>query len=263
MLYIDLFFLTGFYFNGLALGLTAAIGKKPVRIGRICLSAAAGSLFNCFLAVFPLPSAGAEIFVTVVFCGSVMAAAAFPPAKPKELLQTSALLFFSSAVLGGGFLFLKRSLGCGDREGVLLLTAFCAAAMLLFRSARRERARGADRYPVRLYYRGKCREFKALLDSGNRLKEPCSGKPVSVVFGSDLEGFVDTCPGLLCIPFRSVGTGQGMLAGMIFERMEIVTDRGVRIVEKPIVAMAKEPLAANGDFSMLLPESLIFDSAFE
>lgn len=260
--YIDLFFLTDFYLNTLALGLTAFMGRKPVQIRRIFLAAAFGSLFNCALEVYPLSSAALELFLAAVPCGSMMTSIAFFIKKPRELVLTSALLLLSSVILGGGFLFLKQSLGCSDGECLLLLGAFGAGTMLFFWDARREHARGRKRYPVRLCHQGKCLEFLALADSGNRLREPGSGKPVSIVFENDLEGLADAVPGILYIPFRSVGTDRGMLTGRVFERMEIVTEEGVRIVEKPIVAAAKEPLTTNGDFSMLLPETLIFDSAF-
>ena len=59
------------------------------------------------------------------------------------------------------------------------------------------------------------------------------------------------------IPYRSVGKEQGMLTGIVFERMEIFRDSGVLTVEKPVVAVAREPLSADGSFTMLLPEELV------
>ena len=83
-------------------------------------------------------------------------------------------------------------------------------------------------------------------DSGNRLREPVTGKPVSVISYEDCRGFCDTLSAVFCIPYRSVGKEQGMLTGIVFERMEIFRDSGVLTVEKPVVAVAREPLSADG-----------------
>ena len=56
---------------------------------------------------------------------------------------------------------------------------------------------------------------------------------------------------------ETVGKEQGMLTGIVFERMEIFRDSGVLTVEKPVVAVAREPLSADGSFTMLLPEELV------
>ncbi len=256
--YPDLFFLTGLCFNFLALGLAAVLGKYPLRIPRLVAAAAAGSACSCAFAVFPvLPRAG-EFAVTVIFVGGAMSAAAFSLKDLCGLARGGGLLFLASSVLGGGFLLFKRSLRLTDGESLLLLTAFAAVCGAFFREAGREHAHGGKRYPVRLYGRGGCRRFSALADSGNRLREPGSGKPVSVVFSEDLKGLAGASPGLLLIPYRSVGTESGMLAAFVADRMEIETETGVRTVERPIVAAAKEPLSKDGDFTMLLPEELLF-----
>lgn len=79
---------------------------------------------------------------------------------------------------------------------------------------------------MRLFYRGEQREFKALADSGNRLREPVSGRPVSVVYVGDLKGFCDSVDGVVYIPYRAVGTRAGLLPAVIFEKMEIVWEKG-------------------------------------
>ena len=132
-----------------------------------------------------------------------------------------------------------------------------AGLAAFFWAAAQSRRLGTLRYPVRLYYRGKEKEFMALADSGNRLREPVTGKPVSVISYEDCRGFCDTLSAVFCIPYRSVGKEQGMLTGIVFERMEIFRDSGVLTVEKPVVAVAREPLSADGSFTMLLPEELV------
>ena len=56
------------------------------------------------------------------------------------------------------------------------------------------------------------------------------------------------------------GTKSGMLPGILFDRMEIMDgeNRSVRI-DRPVVAVSKEPLFFRKDFTMILPESLFTD----
>lgn len=110
--------------------------------------------------------------------------------------------------------FIKRNIlayGLGKPGGRFLEPA--ALAGLFFKRALREKERGRERFLVRLFYRGGQREFKALADSGNRLREPVSGKPVSVVYAGDLKGFCDSVDGVVYIPYRAVGTRAGPASG--------------------------------------------------
>ena len=117
--------------------------------------------------------------------------------------------------------------------------------------------RGRERFLVRLFYRGEQREFKALADSGNRLREPVSGKPVSVVYIGDLKGFCDSVDGVVYIPYRAVGTRAGLLPAVIFEKMEIVWEKRTVEIQRPVVAVAREPLSGDGGFTMLIPEQFV------
>ena len=70
--------------------------------------------------------------------------------------------------------------------------------------------------------------------SGNRLREPVSGKPVSVVYIGDLKGFCDSVDGVVHIPYRAVGTRAGLLPAVIFEKMEIVWEKRTVEIQRPV-----------------------------
>lgn len=113
------------------------------------------------------------------------------------------------------------------------------------------------RYQVRLYHHGICKEFAALADSGNRLRVPETGKPVSLIAYSDCIGFCDRVHAGFYIPYRAVGTENGLLFAMMLERMEIIKDGKTIVVENPVVAVSKERLSSDDSFSVLLPEEYI------
>lgn len=60
--YLDLFFLWVFFLDLLALYLASCLGRMPMRVPGFLAAAAAGSVCNCVLAVFPVLPAAAELF---------------------------------------------------------------------------------------------------------------------------------------------------------------------------------------------------------
>lgn len=115
----------------------------------------------------------------------------------------------------GGFWALVLSAGC-----------VCGLCILGFRG----RVTGQRYVPVSVTVGGKTVELTALLDTGNTLRDPISGKPVLVVEESAAEKLcpltpsqlahpIETMassklPGLRLIPFRAVGSKAGMLLGI-------------------------------------------------
>lgn len=94
-------------------------------------------------------------------------------------------------------------------------------------------------------------------DSGNRLVEPVTGKPVSIIAAADAKEFGSEPAGVLMIPYRAVGTKSGILPGILFDRMEITDgeNRSVRI-DRPVVAVSKDRCFSEKILRMILPESI-------
>lgn len=255
--YLDLFFLTDFLLNLLSLFLSASMGRMYGPLKKLILASAAGSVWNCLLFLFPVFPIMLELVLTVSLMGSFMTAFSFSLKSPGEIVKADVFLAASVWLTGGCFGFLKEYVWLSDWEGMAVLSAFCLGAGLFFKDAMKEKERGKERFLVWLYYNGKKKEFLGLADSGNRLKEPITGKPVSVISYESCKGFCDVLSSVLYIPYRSVGTREGMLPGIVFEKMEICREGRLFEIERPIVAVTKEPLSGSGDFSMLLPEEFV------
>lgn len=255
--YLDLFFLWVFFLDLLALYLASCLGRLPVRVPALLAAAAAGSAVNCILAIFPVLPGTAGLLLAAAGMGSLMSWLAFSPKTPGELLKADGLLLGAAGILGGSMFSLKENVWLTDGESLFVASGVTVLAGLFFKRVLREKERGRERFLVRLFYRGGQREFKALADSGNRLRDPVSGKPVSVVWAGDLKGFCDGVSGVVYIPYRAVGTRSGMLPAVIFERMEIVKERKTVEIQRPVVAVTREPLSADGGFTMLIPEQFV------
>lgn len=98
----------------------------------------------------------------------------------------------------------------------------------------------------------------ALIDTGNCLKEPISGKPVCLVEENALDKIIlhRTMP-FRAIPFHSVGCEHGMLYGIEVSKITVITDETCYVIEQPICAGVHHTLSAKGTYQMILPPSLI------
>lgn len=259
-IYIDVLFLVDFLCSLLALSLTAKMLKRKLTAPRAAAAAAAGSFWSCLITVFPVLPVLLELVFTVLFTGSLMSVLAFPSRDLKSILKADVMLLVSCVAMGGSMMTLKQFLFLKDWEALFCLGAVYWAARILMNMWTTEKARGQERYQVKLFYRGETRVFSALCDSGNRLKEPVSKKPVSVISYEDCIGFCDNVEFPLYIPYRAVGTENGLLTGMILEKMEIQNGEDRLEICRPIVAVSKVPLSVNGDFAMLLPEELLLSA---
>ena len=114
--------------------------------------------------------------------------------------------------------------------------------------------------PVELTYKGKSLKLTALQDTGNCLCDPVTGSPVLVVDKDTavlLTGLspdqlrkpvetMGTIPGLRLIPYRSVGTENGLMLGLRLQEVKIGSWKGSRVV-----AFAPGSLSMEGEYQAL------------
>ena len=97
-----------------------------------------------------------------------------------------------------------------------------------------------------------------LIDTGNHLTEPMTGRPVSIVDWQEaekLERFrriLREKNGYLLIPYRAVGTEKGWMMGMVIDAMYVrYKGKEIRIVH-PVLAVSREKLSRDGRYQIIL-----------
>lgn len=127
----------------------------------------------------------------------------------------------------------------------VMLTAFLM--IWLFRQ------RGKTLYHVCFTYRGTVCEMTALLDTGNGLREPISGKAVCVVEESSIPWNIrEEKEGLYMIPYHAVGTDAGLLPAVKVRQVEIADSGGTYRCQEMLLAVYHGKLSAHGKYQMLL-----------
>ncbi|MCD8083202.1 MAG: sigma-E processing peptidase SpoIIGA [Clostridiales bacterium] len=268
--YLDVFFLVNFAMDAVLLQLTGRVMAMPAA-GRLRFfsGAAVGAVWACLnllLAVGAGYPAWLEWVLTCPAVGSLMILVTFGRKPAPEFIRCVLTLWLIGAVAGGlcgeAERWLARpfslagarmwrqwtlaQIGC-MAVAVFFLGSGCVHGFRSFFAVRSTVCR------VRLHDRGRVKEAVALLDTGNRLTEPYGGQPVHVITAAALRGLGETVPGMIYIPFCSVGKERGLLPAIRIERIEVIREgRTVHTLRRPWLAIVKEPLSPEHQYDMLL-----------
>lgn len=244
-IYVDSLFLINLCMNLYLLMLVDHSMPGTAMPWRLMTGAAVGAV--CFLLPF---FGGAPAWVKIAIGGLTgtagMLCITFPVRNFRMFLKFLERLLLYSFGIGGGMLFLIARLpslreyltsvsGVLCVGGVLFLffrkfhyglkTKNCLCQATLIRGERRMTA-------------------AALIDSGNSLTEPVSGKPVCVVDKRLYDGlWGDEEIGYRVIPYHSIGKKHGIMQGYLLPKLAVDVD-GVRVEFKDVyVAVSKEQIS--------------------
>lgn len=246
-LYVDSLFLINFTMNLYLLMLVDYSTLSSAVPWRLLVGAlfGAGSYLLLFVIGMVLPwklllgAAAALLMLPITF--SVRGLRSF-------LKLTEKMLFFSFS-MGGVLLLLIRCFRFA--EGVLTSAAGLMAAggifLLFWRRFHAQTRQENAVCQVTLAREGVSVKIAALIDSGNALVEPISGKPVSIVeekvfrslWGSGGQGY-------RAIPYHSIGKRHGILEGYLLPELWVETDGVRKVVHDVYVAVSPEEISSAG-----------------
>jgi len=274
---------------GLALGL-------PIRLSRLSAGALAGALFALLHLSGTVPAASSVPAKTAA--AALMVFLAFRPPHLTSMAQALGLLYLESMAAGGLVLALAAGRGAAvPAGGVIVLGrearrflphAVAGAACLSYLCGgliRRAAAARRNCYQSTIVVGPRRATLQALLDTGNELVDPLTRWPVLVVeyaaisavlppglragFASGRAESLEMGSGTGCgedgwdarirlLPFRSLGSGGGLLLGFRPDAV-IVESRhtGRRRLEGLLVAVSPRRLGRAGWYQGLLPASAL------
>ncbi|MBX5464130.1 MAG: sigma-E processing peptidase SpoIIGA [Clostridia bacterium] len=196
---------------------------------------------------------------------------------PAAFLRQAGYLYAGAAVVAGTALALPGMPASGGPGWLALLVALAAGSLALERLAwggRRQWALARWRCELLLEEGGRALTLEALVDSGDTLVDPLSGRPAAVVAAAALEKLLgreasdfflhwergakppERLASALCwLPYQGPTEG-GLLPGWRPERSEIRLD-GERIETQLVVAVVPAPPAAGRGVEALVPAAAL------
>lgn len=271
-LYADVIFFNNFAMDFLLLVILRRIMKLEKRRGGILLASILGAGYALAVTIFPIPGVFLQAVVTYAFAGAAMIWAAFPVKSRRELLKAVSGLYLTTVIMAGLLNLFRMQGGISwyveqmiFRSGwknipfflYLPLAGGCFfLACFLWETVKTSESENGHLYSVVVFYEGRSKSMTAFLDTGNRLTEPYSHRPVSIVSADSCAELFQTLSSVIYVPYRSVGREEGMLPAVKADRMEIEKEGRTVTVDQPVIAISKERLSPENVYQMLLNEKI-------
>ena len=297
VVYIDVLFGINFAGNFLILWATDQILRLHTKERWLLLGSSVGALY-AVLIFFPRLTVAYSLVAKILFSLGLVALT-YRIRGGWLYLKTLSVFYLVTFLLGGALLAFFYLSGAGMKMGAvvkngslyfelpwkMLLLAFFAAYPIIWFACRMIRnKKGYKTYPVRLTKGDKTVMLPALLDTGNRLKEPFSGDAVLV---AEYERIRDILPNEFCrqfeakkaegetdweellsvspqlclklIPFCSVGKENGMLLGFRPDRASLEENEREIPLSKVIVGLYAGRLSTDRHYGALLSPEMMED----
>lgn len=271
--YIDVVFFTNTLMDLAILLMVARVLSFPIRLSRVLAAAGIGGIWACVAALIPDMPLWLEAFMTYVGVSACMAVTAFGFSGIRAFVHTVASMYIASLFLGGVMLmiwenmnvesYFRRVLGGGPEGRVsLLFWIFMACGTVsggiglagLLRQYVKRVAQREDLCRVTLRYREQTETVTGLIDTGNRLVEPVTGRPVHVAEEGLMRRLCPVVDGIIYVPFHSVGS-SGVLPALFVDEIE-VEQKGERYcLKRPLVAVSCRPLSPSKDYQILIQKT--------
>lgn len=297
VIYLDMVLLVNFAMDLVILWSVGFCLRLPLKFRRIAAAALVGALYAVMIMLPPL-SFLANFAIKILYSW-LMLVIAFPWQSWQMLGKAVACFYLISFLAGGavvGGVYLFQDLGkVANYNGVLALAGLPAAWLLIAVAVlclvstlgmavfRRHLQKSRHSLPVVMVFGEEKIAARALVDTGNHLRDPLSQKPVLVaeeallrsVLPRDIRCLFRVSGELKweevealfkgtgwerrvrLLPFHSLGTAQGMLIGFLSDGVYVDLGREVVYQPKVIVGVYHGRLSQEGHYRALLHPELL------
>lgn len=139
---------------------------------------------------------------------------------------------------------------------ILIITCIVFLFMGLILHKRRMARQELYHYRIVLKNHDEIVPATALFDSGNRLYEPISGKPVMLLSKELLQKLHPDITTFRIIPYTSVGKSRGTLTAYLLDEIQVDKNSKNLMIKEVYAAAAEEVLCKKGDYEAILHPDL-------
>ena len=288
-IYIDIVIIENLIMNYIILCATGIVSKNKMRHLRLIMASLLGAIYSVVAYMKIL-----EIYSNIVLkilLSVIIVYIAYNPQTVKKLWKTLVMFYLVSFVFGGvAFsliyiikpqdIIMKNGLFLGTYPlKTIILGAIVAFAIIIIavKIIRKKFTTKDMICDIEIMLNNKKINTKALIDTGNMLKEPITNTPVVVVekillyecipkeilnninqiIGGDLEKIPQQIQSqyiskLKLIPFSSLGKQNGMLLGIKVQQIKIIKESEEITKENIIVGIYQQSLTKNGEYQALM-----------
>ena len=290
VIYADIVFIENLIINFIILYVTVLIKKVKVSYFRILCSSILGSIYAVLL--ITMKTNFLNTFISKIILSVLMIIIIYPNTKIKKIIETIILFYLISITAGGAAVAISYLIqdykiniingipivnfpilisGIGTIIGIILI-------MATINNLKTKISKKDIFYDIEIYMGNSHTRIKALLDTGNMLKDPLTNKPVIVATKRSLkdlisEDILDSINLILggdkigkimnnelknkikVIPFNSLGNEHGILIGIKSDKI-IVDNSEIRNV---IIGIYEKEFSKTRRYDALIGIDLLYE----
>lgn len=293
-IYIDIVLIENLIMNYIILFATGIILKIKRNNLRLIIGSLIGAVYTVMTYIITI-KLYSNFFVKILL-SIIMVYISYNPQSIKKMWKQLVVFYLTSFVFGGAAfaliyivkpqeILMKNGLFLGTYPlKSVILSAIIAFIIIIttFKIVKNKISKKDIYKNVKIYIEGKCIEVKAMLDTGNMLKEPITGKSVIVVehtclyeiFPKEILNNLENIlrgdfsnvseeiknkyiTKLKFIPFSSLGTQNGMLLGVNPKYVEIIEDDNIKKINEIIIGIYNKSFTKDGAYRALMGIELI------
>ena len=288
-IYIDVVLIENLLMNYIILFATGVILKIKIKHIRLILASLVGAIYTIIAYISAL-RIYSNIFLKFIL-SLIIIYIAFNPKSVKKLFKFTLIFYLTSFVFGGAafaLIYIVKPQEILKNNGLVLntnslktifISAIIAFAIIIIGfKVVKNKISAKDMYcNIKIILNQKEIETKAMIDTGNFLKEPITNTPVIVVehtllydcmpkeilnhletiLGGDFSEIPDKVREeyilkLKVIPFSSLGKQNGMLLGIKADKVIIKSDEEEKENDNVIIGIYNKSLTKRGEYRALL-----------
>ena len=293
-IYLDLIFIENIIMNSIILYATSIILKQKTKLLRIIISANIGAIYSIALYITNF-----KIYMSTIskiILSIIIIYVAFNPSKIKNAFKQVIIFYLTSFIFGGVALNLiyylrpenisiKNGMFTGEYVLKVIILGAIVALLIVKISIKiiKNKLTPKDMYcKIKIKMNENIIETKAMIDTGNLVKEPITNTPVVIVESSLLEGIIpneilDNLENILhgdlsnislkiqneyftklrCIPYSSLGKENGMLVGIKIPEIMVQKEDEEKKTNNIILGIYDKNLTKRGEYKALVGVELI------
>ena len=255
-LYVDVLFLVNFMMDYILLLLVRKMLKCSATHGRIFLGAMLGAALTCLVVVLPIPYAFIKNILFHGFINICMVQVGLKVKTIPSLIKAIFLLYIGSILMGGLLEIFRPYVKIGSLFLFLAIVGYYIV-LGIWKFLSYMQRWNSYHMRVELCIGQKKHFLKGLLDTGNGLCDPITGKPVSIVDRSTANKLLgkEDIKNIRYIPYKTIGSKEGVMPCFQIDLLRIHGEREC-VIQDPLIGISEEKFSSRGECEMILNPNL-------
>lgn len=262
----------------LILMLVSKVSKLRTSVVRIIMGGIIGAAGACFIMVCSELQTVLRNIIAYIVLSILMIRVSYGIHGIRNQLNICLAFYVVACFLGGMLTFiffntditkyLNQLLGITPKQSVRLYMIVIAIGIIVLGTTyvihyiNGFRNRVTNIFEVAIQLEDKTVVTKGLLDTGNHLREPISGKPVIIVEKELInelltKELMEYTTRLKVIPYRSIGKDHGTMYGIVLDRISVDVNEEKHEHKNVVACLYEGTLSSKKDYQLILHEELL------